>query len=336
LVAEKTGFKKYVRDNIELRVNDTIDISVHLDIGNVTESVNVEGGTPLLETATSTIGTVMDGRRMLELPQKGGNPLELARLAPGVVNISNLRTMKTSSPDGISITSVDGTGSYTTLYNIDGVSDTTNDRGRGYARVAFMPPSSAITEFKMESSPYDASVGHVYGPVINMSTKGGTNDIHGSAYYWFKNAALDAMNFFDNKAGLSKLAYQDHRYGATVGGPVVIPKVYDGRSKTFFLYSWEENRWSSPANTNQYATVPTAAERTGDFSALLRVGSQYQIYNPFTTRPDTPGRYRRDPFPGNVIPKSQLSTVGQNLAGLWPLPNQPGTAIAARHSTTSS
>src|SRR5581483_2939286 len=171
LVAEKSGFRKYVRENIELRVDDTIDITVHLEIGNVTETVKVEGGTPLLETATSTIGTVVDGRRMLELPQKGGNPLELARLAPGVVNVSNLRTMKTSSPDGISITSVDGTGSYSTLYNIDGVSDTTNDRGRGYARVAFMPPASAITEFKMESSPYDASVGHVYGPVINMSTK---------------------------------------------------------------------------------------------------------------------------------------------------------------------
>ncbi len=327
VVASKAGFKTYSRNNIELRVDDTIDLTLRLEVGNLTETVNVEGGAPLLETADSTIGQVMDGRRLVELPQKGGNPLELARLAPGVMNISNLRTMKTSSPDGISITSVDGTGSYSTLYNLDGVTNTTNDRGRGYARVAFMPPSNAITEFKMESAPYDASVGHVYGPVVNMSTRGGTNALHGSTYYWFKNAALDAMNFFDNKAGLSKLAYQDHRYGVTVGGPVFLPKVYDGRNKTFFLYSWEENRWSSPANTNQYATVPTIAERGGDFSALLRLGSQYQVYNPFTTRPDTtPGRYRRDPFPGNVIPKSFLSTPGLNLTALWPLPNQAGTS----------
>jgi hypothetical protein len=325
LVAEKSGFKTSSRDNIQLRVDDTLDITIRLEVGSITETVNVEAGTPLLETASSTIGQVMDERRMLELPQKGGNPLELARLAPGVANLTNLRTMKSSSPSGTSQSSVDGTGLNATLYNIDGVSDTTNDGGGAAPRVAFIPPSSAITEFKMESTPYDASAGHVFGPVINISTKGGTNQLHGSLYYWAKNSAFDAVNFFDNKAGLSKLAYQDHRYGASAGGPVVLPHLYNGHNKTFFLYAWEQNKWSSPANTTQLVTVPTVAERGGDFSALLAIGSQYQIYNPFTTRADTPGRYRRDPFPGNVIPKNLLSAPGVNLAGFWPLPNQPGT-----------
>jgi hypothetical protein len=325
VTAAKAGFKTYSQDNLEVRIDDTLDITIRLEIGSIAETVEVRAGASLLETSTSTLGQVVDERRMLELPQKGGNPLELQRLVPGVVNLTNLRTMKSSSPSGTSGTSVNGTGTNATLFNIDGVSNTTNDGGGGKLRVAFIPPSAAIDGFKLESNPYDASVGHVYGPVINISTKGGTNELHGSLYYWAKNSAFDSMNFFNNKAGLSKLVYQDHRYGASAGGPVVLPHLYNGRNKTFFFYTWEQNRWASPAATNQFATVPTTAQRGGDFSGLLAVGSQYQIYNPFTTRPATSGRYQRDPYPGNVIPKSQINTVGTNLAAIWPLPNQTGT-----------
>jgi hypothetical protein len=326
LTASKAGFKMYTQDNIEVRINDTIDVTLRLEVGSIAETVEVRAGAPLLETSTSNLGQVVDERRMLELPQKGGNPLELQRLVPGVVNLTNLRTMKSSSPSGTSQTSVNGSGTNSTMYHIDGVPNTGNDQGRGVLRVAYIPPSSSIDGFKMEANPYDASVGHTYGPVVNISTKGGTNELHGSAYYWAKNSAFDAMDFFSNKAGLSKLVYQDHRYGGSAGGPVVLPRVYNGRGKSFFFYAFEENRWTSPANTNQFATVPTLAQRAGDFSALLALGSQYQIYNPFTTRPAaTAGRFQRDPYPGNIIPKSQISTVGANLAALWPAPNQPGT-----------
>ena len=326
LIADKSGFKTYSQDDLSIRINDTLDITLRLEVGNVAETVEVRSGTPLLETASGTIGQVIDERRMLELPQKGGNPLELQRLVPGVVNLTNIRTMKSSSPSGTSQSSVNGTGTNQTLYNIDGVSNSANDGGGGKLRVAFIPPSAAIVGFKMESNPYDASVGHVFGPVINISTKGGANEPHGSVYYWAKNSAFDAMNFFSNKAALGKLVYQDHRYGASIGGPVVLPHLYNGRNRTFFFYSWEQNRWSSPANQNQFATVPSAAERVGDFSELLRVGNQYQIYNPYSTRPATSGRYQRDPLPGNIIPKSLLSTVGLNLGTIWPQPNQIGTA----------
>jgi len=326
LTASKAGFKMYTQDNIEVRINDTVEVTLRLEVGSIAETVEVRAGAPLLETSTSNLGQVVDERRMLELPQKGGNPLELQRLVPGVVNLTNLRTMKSSSPSGTSQTSVNGSGTNSTMYHIDGVPNTGNDQGRGVLRVAYIPPSSSIDGFKMEANPYDASVGHTYGPVVNISTKSGTNELHGSAYYWAKNSAFDAMDFFSNKAGLSKLVYQDHRYGGSAGGPVVLPRVYNGRGKSFFFYAFEENRWTSPANTNQFATVPTLAQRAGDFSALLALGSQYQIYNPFTTRPAaTAGRFQRDPYPGNIIPKSQISTVGANLAALWPAPNQPGT-----------
>src|SRR5207247_2260823 len=123
-------------------------------------------------------------------------------------------------------------------------------------------------EFKMQVNPYDASAGHVLGPVVSVNTKSGTNILHGTMYYWLKNSALDSTDFFINKAAQRKPVYQDHRYGLTVGGPVFLPKLYNGHSKSFFFFAWEENRYGSPAATNgQTSSVPTAAERTGDFSA---------------------------------------------------------------------
>lgn len=320
-----SGFKSYSQDQIRLRVNDTLDLRIRLDLGNVAETITVEAGVAQLETADSSVGSVIDERRLAELPQRGGNPLELERLSPGVVNLTTMRIMKLSSPDGTSSVSVNGTGNFATQYNMDGVSDTTNDRGRGYARVAYIPPSASIVDFKLQSNPYDATVGHVFGPVINISSRGGTNLMHGSMYYWARNSAFDAVNFFDNKAGLGKVQYTDHRYGANLSGPVVLPRLYNGRSKTFWFYSWEENRFGQPSTSNQTSTVPTVAERAGDFSALLALGNQYQVYNPFTTRAVANGRYQRDPFAGNIIPKSLINTLGFNLAAIYPLPNQLGT-----------
>ncbi|MGI8741415.1 MAG: carboxypeptidase regulatory-like domain-containing protein [Bryobacteraceae bacterium] len=323
---EQSGFKNYSRDNVELRVSDTVDLTIRMEIGSATETVNVQAATPLLDTDTSTPGQVIDGRRLLELPQKGGDAFELTHFVPGVVNLTTLRTFKPDSPEGTSQISVDGTTQYNTQFQIDGINDTVNDENKGYARVAYIPPSGSIAEFKMQNSPYDASAGHVMGPVVSVSTRSGTNALHGTMYYFFKNSALDANDFFVNKARQTRPVYQDHRYGLTIGGPVFLPKLYKGRNKTFFFYAWEENRYTSPATTaGQTGTVPTLAERNGDFSALLALGSQYQIYNPFTTVPAANGRFQRAPIQDNVIPKNLLSPVGLALANLYPLPNQPGT-----------
>ncbi|HLJ16587.1 MAG TPA: TonB-dependent receptor [Bryobacteraceae bacterium] len=326
VIAEMSGFKTYSQDNIELRVADVLDLTLRLEVGNTSDKVNVTAGAPLLETGNSTPGTVVDERRVLELPQKGGDAFELTHYVPGVTNLSTLRTFKPDSPEGTSQISVDGTAADQSQWQIDGINDTVNDENKGYGRVAFIPPDGAIVEFKMQANPYDASAGHMLGPVISVNTKSGANQLHGTMYYWFKNSALDANDFFVNKAGQSKPVYQDHRYGLTIGGPVFVPRIYNGHNKTFFFFAWEENRYTSPATTNgQTSTVPTAAERTGDFSALLALGSQYQIYNPYTTEPVANGRYQRQPLPGNIIPKSLLNPVGLNLVNLYPLPNQPGT-----------
>ncbi len=326
ITVDKAGFKTYSQPNVELRVSESIDLPIHMEVGSASERVEVHAGTPILETDTSTPGQVIDERRLLDIPQKGGDAYDLVKLTPGVVNMTTLRTLKPDSPEGTSSISVDGTPQDSVQWQIDGLDDTVNDENKGYSRIAYIPPSDAITQLKLQANPYDASAGHVLGPVVSATTKSGTNDFHGTTYYWFKNSALDANDFFVNKAGQTKPVYQDHRYGVTFGGPITIPHVYHGRDKTFFFFAWEENRYTSPATTaGQTSTVPTAAERTGDFSALLKLGPQYQIYNPFTTVPVANGRYQRAPISGNLIPPGLLNPVGLKLASLYPLPNQPGT-----------
>lgn len=326
VTVDKPGFKTYSRASVQLRVSESIDLPIQMEVGSSSERVNVQASTPLLETDTSTPGQVIDERRLLDIPQKGGDAFDLVKLTPGVVNMTTLRTLKPDSPEGTSSISIDGTPQFSVQWQIDGLDDTVNDENKGYSRVAFIPPSGAITELKLQANPYDSSVGHVLGPVVSVSSKSGTNNYHGTAYYWFKNSALDANDFFANKSGQKKPVYQDHRYGVTFGGPITIPHVYQGRDKTFFFFAWEGNRYTSPATTaGQTGTVPTAAERAGDFSALLKLGSQYQIYNPFTTMAAANGRYTRSPISGNIIPSNLLNPVGVKLASLYPLPNQPGT-----------
>ena len=324
VTAEFTGFKKTSIDRVEVRVGETLDLPVRLELGGVSETVEVSGGAPLLETATSSMGTFMDQRRLQDLPQRGGNPMELTRLSPQVVNLTNLRAMKASSPSGTSQMSVAGGARFNTEFQIDGISNTAADTGDGRIRVAFIPPSSAVSEFRMEVSPYDATFGHTIGATVNIGTKSGTNTVHGDLRYWFRNSALDAPNWFENKNGVKPSVYQDNRYGASAGGPVTIPKVYDGRNKTFWFYAYEGNQWGRPTTATN--TVPTLAQRGGDFSALLTIpqGSRYQLYDPFTTRAVANGRYQRDPVAGNVIPRSRLDAVGLNLVNLFPAPNQPG------------
>jgi hypothetical protein len=326
VAAEMSGFKTSSLEDIELRVADVLDFTIRLDVGAASDKVTVTAGAPLLESATSTTGTVVDERRVRDLPEKGGDAFELTHYVPGVINLSTLRTLKPDSPEGTSQISINGTGADQSQWQIDGINDTINDENKGYGRVAYIPPHGAIVEFKLQGNPYDAGAGHMLGSVISVSTKSGTNELHGTMYYYFKNSALDCTDFFINKAGQRNPVSQDHRYGMTIGVPIFVPRIYNGHNKTFFFFAWEENRYISPSGTSgQTNTVPTLAERTGDFSALLAIGPQYQIYDPFSTQPAANGRYQRQPIPGNIIPKNLLNPVGLNLINLYPQPNQAGT-----------
>jgi hypothetical protein len=164
VTAEMSGFRTFAQSEVELRVTDSLDLRIRLEVGSVAEAIEVKGGTPLLETANSSLGQVMDNKRLEDLPSRGGNPLELERLAPGVANMANLRTQRSSSPGSASNITVNGTGVNATQFNIDGVSNSTNDTGRGFARVAFSPPASAMSESSSSRTPTTRLWGMSTGP----------------------------------------------------------------------------------------------------------------------------------------------------------------------------
>ncbi len=323
LSCEMTGFKKWSRPSVQVRINDSVEVNVELSVGNVTESVEVTAATPLLSTAEASLGQVIDERRVLELPQFAGNAMDLVHLAPGTVNGTNLRLRKAGFNAAPSQFSTDGGGNNQNEFSIDGVSNTYSD---GTApRVAFSPPQTAISEFKVQTSAFDASLGHTMGSTVNVSTKSGTNEIHGEFHEWFRHSALDAPDIFQNRSGQAISIYQDNRYGASAGAPIIIPKVYNGRNKSFWFFAYEANKFGNPSSGgNILSSVPTAKMHEGDLSEYLALGSAYQVYDPRSTRLEN-GRYVRTAIPGNVIPKSQLDQVGLNFVNLYPLPNQPGT-----------
>lgn len=312
------GFKVLMA-RVQLRVSETVELNLVLEVGEITQKIDVRPEPYMLDTASSTHSQVIDERRVLDLPVSGGNPVELAFLASGVLSTFNMIPWK--APFNFTPISADGSPVFTNEFQLDGVSNTFAD-GAGRARDAFRPPSTAIREFKVQATPYDASLGHTIGGVISVVSAGGTNQLHGEAHYWAKNSAFDAPNFFNNKYDTRVLPYADHRYGASAGGPVRLPRLYNGGNRTFWYHAWEGNQWSMPQNFT--GTVPSAAERRGDFSELLSIGGAYQIYDPLTTRPAPGGRFERLPLTGNRIPSSRLDAAGASLAGLYPLPNQPG------------
>ncbi|MBS1824160.1 MAG: TonB-dependent receptor [Acidobacteria bacterium] len=323
LSCEMTGFKKWTRPGIQVRIQDSVEVNIDLQLGATSEVVEVKETTPLLSTAEASLGQVIDERRVLELPQFAGNAMDLVHLAPGTVNGTNLRLRKAGFNSAPSTFSTDGGGNNQNEFSIDGVSNTYSD---GTApRVAFSPPQTAISEFKVQTSAFDASLGHTMGSTVNVSTKSGTNQLHGEAHEWFRHSALDAPSIFQNRSGQKISIYQDNRYGASAGAPVYIPNVYNGKNRTFWFFAYEANKFGNPdSGGNSTSSVPTALMHQGNFSEFLALGAAYQLYDPRSTTL-TGGRYVRTPIAGNVLPASQIDKVGQNLMNLLPTPNQPGT-----------
>jgi hypothetical protein len=321
--AELTGFKKFIREGIQIRVNDTVEVNIELTVGSVTESVEVTAETPLLATAESSLGQVIDQRRVQELPSFGGSPMVLVQLAPGVMNSTDMRLAKAGSfsINKNSQFSTDGAGQYNNEFTLDGVSNTQAQGTSG--RVGFIPPQTAVSEFKVQTTSYDASVSHTIGALVNVTTRTGTNQIHGEAYWWVRNSAFDTPNIFQNRTGQKLPVYQDNRYGLWSAGPVVLPRLYDGRNKTFWFYNWEANTFGSPQSF--LSTVPTEKMRRGDLSELLAINPNYQIYDPLTTTAIAGGRFQRQPFAGNIIPQHRLDPVALKILQYYPLPNQAGT-----------
>lgn len=310
---DKEGFKTTEEQSVVVRVNDRLNLDFILQVGQMADVITVAGNVSLLDTASSSIGTVIDNRRIQDLPLLHGNPFMLQFLTPGITFSGNVAfTRPFDSAAGES--SVNGSKTRSVEFQLDGTADTW---GRS---PAYTPSVEFIQEYRVQTASYDASEGHTSGATVNVSLKSGTNQWHGSAYDYLQNRVLNANLFFNNKAGQPRPAYSFNRWGATAGGPI-------RKDRTFFFMGYEGIRHKLP--DPRVLTVPNDAQRKGDFSSLLALGSQYQIYDPATTRSEGNGRFSRAPFPGNIIPSSRFNSVGKAILDAYPDPNQPGSADGA-------
>ena len=325
VTAEVQGFRRYERKNIQIRVNENVPLDIEMTVGEVTQSVEVTAESPLLQTAEASLGQIVDERRITDLPLFAGNALDLVHLAPGTVNGTDMRLRKAAFNNAPSQFSTDGSGNYGNSFTIDGVANVYSDGTS--PRVAFSPPQASLSEFKVQTSSFDAAIGRTAGALVNVSTKGGTNELHGSAWWWLRHSAFDTPTMFQNrtnKKGYKLPIYRDNRYGVAGGAPVFIPGVYNGKNKTFWFFTYEANKFGSPVDMT--TTVPSADWRNGDLSSLLKVGANYQLYDPMTIAVAPGGRFSRQPLPGNIFPSSRINPVAKNILALYPMPNQPGTA----------
>ena len=334
-----TGFKTFERENIELRVGDRIGVDIALETGSVSEKMVVSAETPLLETSSTDQGQIISSKDIGELPIAHGSVRELFFLAGGVAlagggNTTALKFQDPSRPASSSWLTFNGSPTGSTEFTLDGVPNTqtsNSDFGSGQSN---QPPADALQEVRLETA-FNSGVGHTSGSQISMVIKSGTNTLHGTMYLFYRNPTLNANSFLGNMAGLPRLDFAYERGGFHVTGPVWIPKLYKGKNRTFFSYTYEiMNDYSQgfPLIT----TVPTPAQQTGDFSALLKIGPQYQIYDPTTTAAAANGRFSREPFPGNIIPSSRLDPVAQKIQTYWPKPNLPGLADGTNNFSTAT
>ena len=325
LTATLEGFATTRRSDIQVRVGDRLTVDLSLQVGALTEEVTVAGGAPLLETANAMRGEVIAREQVQDLPLLGRNPFSLAQLSPGVQYTPALasRSNRPFDNGGMDNFQISGGRGFTNEFLLDGVPNTGTETNAPN-NLSFVPSPDATAEFRVQTSIYDAQYGRTGGGVVNVVTRSGTNDLHGSVYEYYRDDALNANTFDANRAGQSKAGLYWNQPGVTLDGPVHLPGLYNGRDKTFFMYNWEQIRSEVPFP--QVYTVPSALERAGNFSQTRTAGGQpVTIYDPLTTRLVN-GQYVRDPFPGNIIPANRIDPVAQAILGYVPLPNASGQA----------
>lgn len=300
LSVKASGFSTYVQRGVQIQTNQTATIDVALTVGAVTESVTVEGGIPLIQTESTDVGMVVDSKQFLDMPLTLGggirNPSNFIKLSPGV------------SPTGTWTKSISGGGGFQDQIYYDGIALSRGDLSND---AEVNPSVDAIAEFKLVTNNYSAEYAHAMGGVTSFTMKSGTNDLHGTGFYFLRNEKLDARGFFPATRAPSK----QNEWGGTLGGPLLLPKIYNGKNRTFWFFSFDQfyRRGGALAGLN---TLPTARMAQGDFSEISRV-----IYDPNSSADPS----RRLPFSGNRIPANQISRVASVMLPYLPVPELPGT-----------
>ncbi len=308
----KDGFRSSAQAPFTLSVNQTASFDFTLQLGSAAQSVTVTATGAALETSTSELGEVVESRAVNDLPLNGRNFTQLLNLTPGASPVDTAQTFGFRGVGSFDFPSFNGARNRSSLFLVDGVMD------QGSINSTYAVPLIVddIAEFKVDSHNDQVQFGGVTGGVVNVVTKSGTNEFHGTLWEFLRNSALDSRNtFFPNVQAL-----RQNQFGANLGGPVELPH-YNGKNRTFFFVSYEGFRESAPSQT--LGLIPSQTELQGNLAAL-----NTPIYNPFTTRadPSKPGQYVRDPFPGGIIPTNLLDPTMASLShALYPQPTLSAT-----------
>jgi Carboxypeptidase regulatory-like domain len=331
------GFKGETVTSVVLTAGQMQNVDFKLTVGAATESVEVRAENSLLDSGSANIATTLSTQEVTDLPNIGRNPYVMATLAPGVINggsggyFQGKSSQFTNPFSGVAVQIVsDGSGGHNRL-TLDGIPNDPAERLSGASYSGFVPSPEAVQEVKVQTSIFDAQVGHGNGTSTNSVARSGNNHLHGAAYYVFQNTYLNANTSEKSLIHASRNNDQLSQTGFVVDGPVFIPKVYDGRDKTFFMVAFE--RYASHQAVNYASRVPTVAERTGDFSDLCGTfnssglcTSGIQIYDPLS--PVDTNSNRTNFFANNLITPGHISQAGQSLLSYYPLPNVPGVSAS--------
>lgn len=308
------GFKEFVRRGVHLGAGEHPIIDVSLVVGEVATSVEVTADASLLNTESGSLGQAITAKEVAELPINGRTPIMAASLALGVIGYGQPGLVHPFDAQTAAGWSVGGAYTQTSETLVNGAPNATWD-----GRLAYSPPQDAVQEVRIKASDTDAAFGHTGGGTLNQITKSGTNTLHGSAWEFNQPNTLAANDFFNNQAGKPRPVTHLNQYGVTAGGPVIIPKVFNGRNKLFWFFAFEGMKDAQP---NPYiTTVPTAAERTGDFSQILSA-DKTQLYDPHTAG-KSGTTITRQPLLNNQIPQvaPYVSSVAQAYLKFVPMPN---------------
>jgi hypothetical protein len=323
------GFKKTINSGVELHVGDKLNVDLNLEVGAVGETVTVTGEASLVETRNSDVSSLVTEKQVTELPLNGRNYAQLVTLVPGISPVTQAGAGGAFGTGGTGLDShvdmsVNGNGSNANMWTVDGVNNM--DVGSNATLLVF-PSIDSIQEFRVERNSFSAEYGQAQGAVINLITKGGGNDYHGTLFEFIRNDKLNASDFFNNRGGQPKPELRYNNFGFNFSGPVTLPhfgeggpRVWSGKNRAFFFWNEEWRREIRGLVPPLQFKVPTAAERIGDFSGSLTDSLPHRLGAGACT---TPGPNPTDPgcFPGNRIPTDQLSPAGLAIVKFFPLPN---------------
>lgn len=316
LEAEAAGFRKLVRSGIDVKVNDRLRVDLAMTLGALTESIQVTGGAPMIESESAALGNVIENRKIVNLPLNTRNPFQLALLSPGVVPSPNMGDAFNNSANFM----INGNRGNVSEMLIDGITNSV-PAANPILVVAMFPSPDALEEFKVQTNGYPAEYGRSGGGIVNMVLKSGTNQFHGVLYEFLRNSKMDANDFFANSAGRPIGPFKRNQFGFSVGGPII-------KDKAFFFVNYEALRERSRNQVN--GTVPSELEKQGNFSRSTQlVGSAcqpVQLFDPFSTRANPAGGFIRDPIAGNMIPATRIDRVSANVVKYFPAATSAGAA----------